>query len=651
MGDRLSGMRVCLVNPPFGAIRTPSLALTQLRSVVARELGERVTVEIHYFNLEIARLLGEEHYELFATAGEGQGAGLGEWIFRRLAFPSAPDRDAEYFDRYYPDRRPDGAAQRRSILELRERLEPRLLELVEERELDRADVVGLTSMFFQTTAGLALARRIKELAPNAVTVLGGANCESPMGEELARHADPIDFVVSGPGLVVFPRLVRHLLEGDREPCHRIPGVFSRYNLDGDEPPAALAPELPLDAELDLDYESFLVDLERTFPGARPHLLFETSRGCWWGAKAHCTFCGLNGTTMAHRAMSPERALAQFESLFRYWPRCDYFECVDNLMPHTYLGDVFPRLRTPEGARIFYEVKASLTASQMELLAAAGVRRMQAGIESLATDTLELMKKGTTSFQNVAFLKQCLRFDIEAIWNLLVGFPREDEEVYRRCETYAARLVHLPPPTGVYTVRFDRFSPYHVRPEEYGLELEPYDFYELVFPFPRQALENLAYYFMDYAADAEYLTAVLRWLSRLEAAVERWRDAWSGDRVPPTLRFLDGESGDLLDTRRGDRDTRLDVGADGRRILDALTRPRDLERLGRHLDWSDDRALEREVEDLAAHELLFRESGRMLSLVLPPLSPRAEAEPPLERLDRSAYRLGRSEAFARGEGGR
>jgi len=632
-------LRVCLVNPPFAAVQTPSLALTQLRSVLERELGGRVRVEIHYLNLEIARLVGRELYELYATAGQGQSAGLGEWIFRRAAFPAATDTDEEYFRRYFPPRREGMAAFRESALGLRDRLEQRLAEWVEERRLDRAQVVGMSSMFFQTTASIALARRLKELSPRLVTVLGGANCESPMGEELARRVDCLDFVVSGPSLVAFPRLVRHLLAGDEEACHAVPGVFSRRNLTGGTPPAPLGEELPLDAGVALDYDSFLADLEGAFPGEaiRPHLLFETSRGCWWGAKAHCTFCGLNGSTMAHRAMSPERALAQFEDLFRNWPRCDYFECVDNLMPHSYLRDVFPRLAPPEGARIFYEVKASLTPEQMEMLARAGVRRMQAGIESLATSTLELMQKGTTSFQNVSFLMSCLRFGVEAVWNLLVGFPGEDEEVYRRAVADADRLVHLPPPTGVYTVRFDRFSPYHARAESYGLELRPYDFYELVFPFPREALANLAYYFMDHALDAEYLTTVLRWMDPLRGAVERWQRRWAAE-APPVLRFLDpAEGGHLLDSRSG-REERIDVGVAGRRILDALATPSDLERLARRLEAPSDRDIERQVARLADHDLLFREGDRMLSLVLPAMPAAERPEPRLARLDRSLYRL-------------
>ena len=29
------------------------------------------------------------------------------------------------------------------------------------------------------------------------------------------------------------------------------------------------------------------------------ILYESARGCWWGEKNHCTFCGLNGSSMSN----------------------------------------------------------------------------------------------------------------------------------------------------------------------------------------------------------------------------------------------------------------------------------------------------------------------------------------------------------------
>jgi ribosomal peptide maturation radical SAM protein 1 len=300
--------------------------------------------------------------------------------------------------------------------------------VVKKHQLDDENLVGFTSMFAQNVACFAMARTLKEMNPEVVTVMGGANCEAPMGEELARHVDPVDFVFSGPALVNFPDLIQAQMDGEPERCHRLPGVFSKKNLGG-LPIAGhskVGPELPIDVPVPLDYESFLGDLQRRFPDGsiRPSLTFETSRGCWWGARSHCTFCGLNGGSMMYRSMPSEQALELFEELFeKYGDRCKHFESVDNIMPREYFKEVFPKLTPPDGTVIFYEVKADIKDWEMEILSRAGVTHIQPGIESLATSTLKLMGKGTTSFQNVNFLKNCRRFGIYPAWNLLIGFPR------------------------------------------------------------------------------------------------------------------------------------------------------------------------------------------------------------------------------------
>lgn len=57
------------------------------------------------------------------------------------------------------------------------------------------------------------------------------------------------------------------------------------------------------------------------------------------------------------------------------------------------------------------------------------------------------------------------------------------------------LIHLPPPDGTFLVRFDRYSPYFTKRDEYGLDLKPLDFYRLAFPVvPDKQLHDLAYFF-------------------------------------------------------------------------------------------------------------------------------------------------------------
>lgn len=606
-------LRIALLNMPFSAVEIPSIALTQLQSVVQRRLGDRVAVEVFYPSHDMCLFLGLPDY--LAACNEASNSGLGDWLFQQIAFPGAPDTTDEVRWRYFPANDQRRAAFERLAALREEALDGFLEAVIARYRLDQADMVGFTSMFGQNVASFALARKLKERAPGLVTAIGGANCESPMGEEIVRHVPAVDYVFSGPALLSFPRLVECHLDGDREGAERIPGVFTRANCRPGTAPGVpvFGEELPIDEYVPLDYGPFLDGFERAFAGQAlpPALLFETSRGCWWGARAHCTFCGLNGSTMSYRAMQPERAKALLRSLFAYAPRVRQLNSVDNIMPQDYPRTVLDGLDTPPGMSLFYEVKADLGAEDMEILSCAGVDQVQPGIEALATSTLKLMRKGMTSVGNILFLQRCLLYDIHPGWNLLVGFPGEGEEVYEKYVDDLPRLMHLPPPVTVFPVRFDRYSPYFTQAREYGLDLAPLDFYPMIYPFPQEALDRMAYYFADRNLDAPYFLAVASWIALLRRQQQAWIAAWLAGR-PPVLCFERPGSTRIRDSRTG-REVIHDVGETGRQALEILAEPvrhADLGKLHPALDW------ERELARLRALGLLFEDGPRLISLVLP-----------------------------------
>jgi magnesium-protoporphyrin IX monomethyl ester (oxidative) cyclase len=80
---------------------------------------------------------------------------------------------------------------------------------------------------------------------------------------------------------------------------------------------------------------------------------------------------------------------------------------------------------------------------MRVLAESG-KRDCAGIEALGNID-QVDAKGTTAFQNLKFLKNCLVYGVQPVWNLLVG-PRQEEEIYLSMHR-PALLVHLPPPSA------------------------------------------------------------------------------------------------------------------------------------------------------------------------------------------------------------
>lgn len=621
--------RVLLLNLPFADVNLPSIALTQLKYVTERAHPNAVDVRIVNLNHEFAQYFGPQNYDEVALGFQHHPSGLGDWIFRRAAFPDARDNTEEYFGRYYARAGSGALVTREVILEKRLGIEDFFLRMIGKYRAAEADLVGLTSMFSQNLACFAFARILKTVNPEVCVVLGGANCESPMGLEIVEHVEAVDAVFSGPSLVSFPRFVGSRLQGEREPVP-IAGAFSkrdRVRREGGSASTAVAtasPAAPIGEELDinvrvpLDYDDFIASFEHFFPDSAsgPSLTFETSRGCWWGEKSHCTFCGLNGLSMNYRAMAPALALEQFESLFSYAPRVSRYQCVDNILPRNYLKDVLPHVRPPENVSLFYEVKADLSEADVRTLARARVDKIQPGIEALASSTLKLMKKGTTAFQNIALLKHCIACAVRPAWNLLVGFPGEHEDVFEKYARDLPLLVHLEPPSGVFPVRFDRFSPYFNEAEAYGLELEPYDFYAMTYPFPEDSLSRLAFYFMDKNYEAEYFVEMVGWLSQLRAQVAAWNGRWQrgfAERPRLELTTKDGRTA-VLDTR-GAQPAEHELTASGAAILEHLKTQSPRDRIAPALPGIPRDVVEAEIRNLERAGLVFEEGGRLMSLVL------------------------------------
>jgi ribosomal peptide maturation radical SAM protein 1 len=605
--------KISLINMPFADLWFPSIALTQLKAIVEEQFGESVRVRTLYLNQDIAKYLGVRLYCYISNSLETNMAALGDWFFRDVAFPDVQDNVNPYFQRCFPGEDPATLQKKQLILRKRKGLGALLERLVSQYDLGGEDIVGFTTMFCQSVGSFALARKVKERNPAVITVLGGANCEAPMGPELVKHVEQVDYVFSGPALISFPKFVKSCMAGTlaQEP---IRGVFSRKSTGDACGINSIGEELTINHFLPLDYGPFLDTLEKNFSQNEisPVLLFETSRGCWWGQKSHCTFCGLNGGTMAYRAMEPKVAIEQFKSLFRFASKCNIFNGVDNILPKNYISEVLPYLDTPPNVELFYEVKADLSRSDVEVLSKARVKRIQPGIEALSTPTLKLMKKGTTAFQNLTLLKNCLYFGVHPEWNLLIGFPGEPESVFKKYVSDLPLFVHLPPPTASFHVRFDRYSPYFVQAAEYKLDLHPSDFYSFIYPFPQAVLHNIAYYFSDHNYSAAYIASVSAWSAKVAAQVDYWRSRWEGgQKLFPKLIWKDESSGVVYDSRSGEAiEHKLDDHSVA--LLKHLVIPKRLADIVASFQTFDAAA---EVASLQAKGLVFEEDQRYMTLVV------------------------------------
>jgi len=276
-----------------------------------------------------------------------------------------------------------------------------------------------------------------------------------------------------------------------------------------------------------DYDDFSAALEENATAAEvtPVYLLETSRGCWWGAKHHCTFCGLNGGAMAFRSKSVDRVIEEIRHLAdRYG--AETLSVVDNILDMRYFRTLLPRIVEEEiDVSLFYEIKANLTHEQVAQLWAAGIRHVQPGIESMSDHVLTLMRKGTTALQNVQLLKWCRELGVVPEWNLLYGFPGEYAADYDAMLPVLEAIQFLDPPCACGPVRLDRFSPFHEDPASFGMvDVRPLAPYRYLYPFADDSLARIAYYFdFGYADGREperYARPVIEYVQEWIAAGPR-----------------------------------------------------------------------------------------------------------------------------------
>lgn len=599
---------VVLVAMPFGPRQQPSLGLSLLKAALDRA---GVPAKVSYPTLEFAAELGPERYDRISASSVPHLAG--EWIFSGEVFAQPPEHTARYAAEILggldAEFRSDVLAARACAADFIERTASRILEL-------QPRVVGFTSTFQQQLASLAVARRLKEGDPLLKIVFGGANCETVMGAELVAQFPYVDAVVSGEGDLVVADLAGKLLDGT--PIEDLPGVYTAANLQ--QVAAKGYPSAPSVRDMDAlpypDYADFFAQLHPPAEGAASvFLLFETARGCWWGEKHHCTFCGLNGATMTFRSKSAARALAELEYLAERY-RTRSIAAVDNILDMTYFRDFLPELaRRDLKLNLFYEVKANLKKEQLRLLRDAGVRKLQPGIESLSTDALTRMRKGVRGLQNIQFLKWCKEFGLFVSWNMLWGFPGEDPREHAAVTDRIAAIGHLKPPDFAGPIRLDRFSPHFDSPQSFGIcNVRPCAAYPFVYDIDESAIARLAYFFeFDHVAPEQTVAST--------AELSRAVTDWTAEHVRSELLSIDfGDTLLILDCRPGATDAATVLSGLDRTLYlacDGICGLNQLQALAAaHGTTASRAAIEERVGPWLRARLMLREGDGLLSLAVP-----------------------------------
>ncbi len=614
---------VALISMPTLSARFPSFQLALLKPTLERAgIPAQVFSLFMYFGTRIGWKINEAIADVWPSM-------VGEWIWTKAAFGDEIEaRDKDYFRVYdwifKAICRQAGCTTRR-FQKIRDQDAPEFIDFcVESVDWNRFGLIGFSVVFQQTLASVALAKALKRRYPHIPIIFGGASLEDDIAAELMRECPQVDYLHCGDGEISFPEMVKRLYRG--ESMQGLRGLMWRngdkVEYAGRAPNFMAMDDTPIPEFDEYFYARQEGGYEDYEDCCEPLLPIETARGCWWGEKHHCTFCGLNRSGMEFRAKDPSRVLEQLEFLSRKYGVL-HFNAIDNIMAPEYADKLFRRLAEANSdLQIHYEIRPNFSRTQLGRMRKGGLYSVQPGVESLSTNVLKSMRKNTTGMRNIELIKWCTYYGINNMYNILMRFPGETEEDYRMQAEVVPKILHLQPPYGIVKARADRGSPMFHEPQTQSISrLTPAPCYPFIFPKSFD-LERVSYYFeheMDNIVDEAHYADLLD-------GVARWQASWTDDGHP-SLSYRKAFTSIVIEDGRR-RKRRTYSYSDGPAALyeycaDART-PRDIAGNIGSEPW-----VQAALKEFLSKDLMLFMDGRYLSLALPenpnfelPLGPQA-----------------------------
>jgi radical SAM superfamily enzyme YgiQ (UPF0313 family) len=297
-------------------------------------------------------------------------------------------------------------------------------EFREELRRRRPDVVAFTMMSVDYNPAMEAAGIVKDVIPQAVTVVGGPH-PTIMVEEVAEIPH-FDYVVTREGEITFPWLLGEIRDGRRPESRVLEGEmpdledlpfsdrdlfldeWRRYGYTLDSPEVPFVPDLPA-----------------------PFVTIIAGRGCIY----NCAFCQpaerhIFGRKVRKR--SPANVLAELRLLRDRYGFASFMFHDDCLTEDREWVLEFCELYESEGFRqpFFCQSRADIIAKNEDMvrrMAEVGLKGYFIGFESGNDRVLRFLRKGTTREKNLAAARVCKKYGIKIWANYMLGLPTETQE--------------------------------------------------------------------------------------------------------------------------------------------------------------------------------------------------------------------------------
>ncbi len=603
---------IALVSAPWPLFNRPSIQLGALKAYVGAFLPDARIHALHAY-LPIAADLG---YSLYSPISKRTW--LAEAPYAALLYPEKRDDIYRLWER---KARGAPLAGKDVLASVCGRLEEATESFLKGIPWKRYRLVGFSICLGQLTSSLYFARRIRSLAPSSVLAAGGSACAGAMGRSILDTFPDLDFVVSGEGEEPLLHLARSSLNSKKARVRPFPGLLPRQGPDnGSFSQVSHLDLLPLP-----DYGEYFEALDSLPRDSRfiPELPVEISRGCWWrgvsptGKERGCRFCNLNLQWKGYRAKSPDRVVREIDELTRTH-RVLSVAFMDNLLPAGQSQAVFGGVaRLSRDFKFFGEIRATTPPEDLEVMAAAGMREVQVGIEALSTSLLRKLRKGTTVLNNLEIMKRCEMPGMpELAGNLILHVPGSDEnDIAETLRTLEFVQCFRPLKTVFFWLGLG--SPFWDAPRRYGIRKTfNHRYYGQL--FPARILQGLTLMVQGYHGGVRSSHKIWR---PVRDRVREWQRSYNElHRLPrsgPILSFRDG--GDfliILQRRKGTDAMTHRLQGDSREIYLFCDRTRSFrEIIGCFPGHAEDR-LRGFLRMMVDKRLMYREGDSYLALAVP-----------------------------------
>lgn len=310
------------------------------------------------------------------------------------------------------------------------------------RELNRSDIVAITSMTPQISHALEVAEMAKK--QGCITVLGGYH-PTLASEYVARQAS-VDYTIRGEGEHTFKELI-DFIDGNRK-------QISLKNIDGvsyknKEGKVNHNKDRRLEPNLDnfpLPRRDLLQDKKYIYLGTRVAQM-ETSRGC----PHSCKFCCITkmwkdpSHYISYRTKSLNRVMQEVYDID--WKNDFIFFCEDNFSIKVKRTKKILEALIKSGVpnKMYFSCQSRVdTLYQnpwlVDLMHKAGMRQVFLGIESVHQQSLDAMnKKNTTPKMARKVVEMLQDRGISIFGGVIIGFPGETKTMVRQNIQFAKSL--------------------------------------------------------------------------------------------------------------------------------------------------------------------------------------------------------------------